>query len=84
MTTWKPSEKERHYLELVMSMTTDCLMGRGVDSVETYVSNLNRITGQIFQQSVQAESDSLCKKCKDIGRNGEKSWNCRKCGDPLN
>lgn len=34
--------------------------------------------------AVQADSPPLCEKCKSIGRNGEHSWYCRKCGEPLN
>jgi len=36
------------------------------------------------QQAVQADAQNLCKYCEDIGRNGEHSWFCRKCGAPLN
>ena len=34
-------------------------------------------------KAAMKSDDALCKECKDIGRNGEHSWYCRKCGDPL-
>ncbi len=40
---WRPSEEENKYLQLVLSMTTDCVMGKGTDTVETYVMNLRNI-----------------------------------------
>jgi len=31
----------------------------------------------------QKNTDILCEKCQRIGRNGEHSWHCRKCGGKL-
>ena len=40
---WQPSKEENKYLQLVLSMTTDCVMGKGTDTVETYAMNLRSI-----------------------------------------
>jgi len=40
---WSPTSAEHAHLECVITMTTDCLMGRGCDSVATYAANLRRI-----------------------------------------
>lgn len=47
MKNWEPNNKERKYLVLVMSMTTDCILGRGTVDRETYVGNLERIAKQL-------------------------------------
>ena len=36
------------------------------------------------QPAVETGADCLCCCCEDIGRNGEHSYFCRKCGAPLN
>ena len=38
--SWVPDPKQRQVLNVIMSMTTDCLLNRGTDDVETFVSNL--------------------------------------------
>ena len=38
--TWHPSTEEKEYLQCILSMTIDCMMGKGTDTVETYGSNL--------------------------------------------
>ena len=43
MKTWKAEGEDRKYLELIASMTTDAMLGRGVDTRETYLSNLERM-----------------------------------------
>lgn len=40
---WRPSEEENRYLQLVLSMTTDCVMGKGTDTVKAYANNLRLI-----------------------------------------
>lgn len=44
---WEPTEKQREYLKLITTMTIDCLTGKGVDSVEAYINNLENIVKQI-------------------------------------
>ena len=34
-------------------------------------------------EPVSVEDSALCQNCKTIGRNGEHSWYCRKCGEKL-
>jgi hypothetical protein len=45
--TWKPNEEEKKYLELVMSMSTDSLMGKGVATRKAYTLNLKAIADRI-------------------------------------
>jgi len=52
---WQPNKEERKYLELVLNMTLDCLLGKGTDTKKTYLENLNRITGFI---ALHWESDN--------------------------
>jgi len=40
---WQPSKEEHKHLKLVLSMTTDCMMGKGTDTVKTYAMNLRNI-----------------------------------------
>ncbi len=47
MKKWIPSEKELEYLKLVISMTTDCLVGNGVDTRHTYTENLIMIADKL-------------------------------------
>ena len=42
---WKPSEEERKYIELIVSMSIDCLMNNGTVDVKTYILNLKIIAG---------------------------------------
>jgi len=44
---WKPSEEERKHIELIVSMSIDCLMNNGTVDVKTYVSNLKIIADSI-------------------------------------
>ena len=44
---WNPSMEERKYLELVISMTTDCLIGKGTVDLSTYTTNLCMICAKI-------------------------------------
>jgi len=44
---WIPTAKERKYIELVISMSTDCLMGRGTQNADTYCLNLIMISKAI-------------------------------------
>ena len=38
--SWKPTDEEAKYLKLVVSMSTDCLLGKGTIDGDTYISNL--------------------------------------------
>ena len=44
---WTPNTTERRYVKLAMSMSADCLFGRGTVDVETYADNLRLIADQI-------------------------------------
>lgn len=55
---WKPSKDQEQYLKLVMSMTADCLIGNGVDTVDTYKDNLMRICNNMPQPINPADPKS--------------------------
>ena len=40
---WEPSDEQKKYLELVVVMSTDCILGKGTDTVDTYIGNLKSI-----------------------------------------
>ncbi len=62
---WRPSEEENRYLRLVLSMTIDCMMGKGTDTVETYTNNLRiigeelEVIGGIFHKEIENEMRDL-------------------------
>jgi len=59
---WIPSKEETKYLELIPTMTTDCLMKSGTDSYKTYVSNLRNIADgidKIERNSQDSSSKSI-------------------------
>ena len=37
---WKAEGEDKEYVGLIMSMSTDALLGRGVDCRETFLTNL--------------------------------------------
>ena len=47
MGKWQPDAHEREFLELIFTMTSDCLLGTGVDNVDTYISNLSMIADRL-------------------------------------
>lgn len=67
---WKPSKEQSRYLNLIISMSTDCLMGKGVDTQETYVTNLKMITDQLTQPGnapdIQIGPKFECLQCSTL------------------
>ncbi len=59
---WRPSEEENRYLQLVLSMTTDCVMGKGTDTVETYAMNLRNIA-----KGIEVVDSSTIKPTPKVG-----------------
>ena len=48
MKWWKPSPEEREYIELIMSMSADCLQDNGVVVTRrTFTTNLRMIADQM-------------------------------------
>ena len=43
MNYWCPNKKDQQYLDLILSMTADCLMGNGTESRNVYIQNLEII-----------------------------------------
>lgn len=58
---WNPTVEQQKYLDLVLSMTTDCLRGKGTDTVLTYLRNLETIIDQIPQPPPVDDADDAKK-----------------------
>jgi len=54
--SWTPSEGERKYLELLVSMTLEILSGRGVDK-ETFVLNTELIVNAVIPDSLTTKAN---------------------------
>lgn len=50
---WKPDEYSARMLEAILSMTTDSLAGRGVDTAATFVANL-RTYAKLIERNDEA------------------------------
>ena len=71
---WRPSEEENRYLRLVLSMTIDCMMGKGTDTVETYTNNL-RIIGEELEVIANKPIESTATLCScEPGQDGSCSF----------
>jgi len=57
MTTWKPDAAEQIYLNTVLSMTIDCLQGKGTDKARTYVMNLKMLAKRLEESSLQTTTN---------------------------
>lgn len=55
MEIWKPDEKDSEYLRLVMSMSLDCLMGKGTSTAGAYTKNLRAIADIIDEYNQPKE-----------------------------
>lgn len=47
MEIWQPDAEESKYVRLVMSMSLDCLMGKGTTTPAAYTKNLRMIADQL-------------------------------------
>ena len=56
--SWKPDEEEKKYIELVMSMSSDCLLGRGTSNLQTFCENLNLIAGRLLNLKEKCSPDT--------------------------
>ncbi len=64
------------------------LKNRGCDSLATSVKgqiSVLKMSIRILKEpsNQTIATDALCDECNQIGRNGEHSWYCRKCGGKL-
>lgn len=54
---WIPTNDEKRYLDLIASMTVDCLLGKGTVNRRTYTDNLRTCANQLDElQTVEAPS----------------------------
>ena len=44
---WVPGKKEQEFLKLIIAMTSDCIMGVGINKKTTYISNLEMIINRL-------------------------------------
>jgi hypothetical protein len=52
---WQPTSKQKEYLKLVISMSADCIMGKGTDTLKAYTKNLRMIADQIESHSQEGK-----------------------------
>ena len=56
---WNPSDEEKRYIELVATMSIDCLRGNGTVDAMTYISNLRAIAKSIENIKNSAELQNV-------------------------
>jgi len=61
------------------------IMGRlGQPNSQSLLIALQQVENETAQEINKYYRDNaLCNKCLEIGRDGEHSWHCRKCGKKL-
>jgi hypothetical protein len=52
---WEPTENEKRYLQLIISMSVDCCMGRGTQDRRTYTDNLRVCANQIDEIAMKED-----------------------------
>ncbi len=52
---WIPTETEEIFINLIMSMCTDCLMGQGTADKKAFVSHLEMMAADIGRLSTNRE-----------------------------
>ncbi len=45
--SWQPTEEEIEMMRTISGMTIDCIMGKGTDNKETFLSNLRIMADMI-------------------------------------
>ena len=58
--SWKPTKEQKEFLLLVLSMTTDCFLGKGTETVESYVLNLRTISDLIPKSAKPSPEVDRC------------------------
>lgn len=64
--SWTPTKEQRKYLEIVVSMSTDCILGCGVDSLRTYLVNLEIVIDSMSSDIVGDEASQRFKAAQDF------------------
>lgn len=52
---WQPNNEENKYLKLIAGMSVDCMMGKGTDDKETYISNLKIAIESLENKQTEGE-----------------------------
>ena len=60
--SWTPDKEDKRYINLIWSMCTDALQNKGVDTKETFISNL-RLMCKVWEEKV---SCATCKHGNDL------------------
>ena len=47
---WKPNKIEKKHIELIVSMSIDCILGKGTDNLHTYLANLRKIADILSEE----------------------------------
>ena len=58
--SWNPNHEEKKLLQLILSMTMDCILGKGTDTKETYFANIKLMMGY---DSCPSTDDIHCPGC---------------------
>ena len=73
MELWTPNKTEKKHMELIVSMSIDCILGKGTDNLDTYLTNLRQIA-DILSESVLIHTHdppedkySDCEDCQGTG-----------------
>ena len=56
--SWNPNKDDKRYINLIWSMCTDALQSKGVDTKETFISNL-RLMCNKWEQDREGQSNNL-------------------------
>jgi len=47
---WVPNKEQQKYLRLIISMSTDCLMEKGVDNIGAFMYNIRTLGDMIAEK----------------------------------
>ena len=50
---WNPNDRQKKFLETIIVMSTDCIMGKGTANIETYLSNLRIMADMIEKKEIE-------------------------------
>ena len=56
--SWNPNKDDKRYINLIWAMCTDTLQSKGVDTKETFISNL-RLMCNKWEQDREGQSNNL-------------------------
>jgi len=66
---WEPNETDSKHLQLIISMSMDCLRGNGTDTRDTYLANLQMILDELNMikfEELRRMVDEIDEKGEDL------------------